>query len=172
MSLDNPNKGKTKRLRSIVMYRSSRFLLLNREALRRSLQPNHLNSRQLFTTSSSRDKEAAANSSYVNETYESWRNDPNSVHKAWNDYFKASSGQSQQLSVTPDVTQLIQLLQQQVHSNHAGPYSSMVSHSPKDQLINDHLKVHALIRSYQTKGHKISNLDPLGFGRLGDLFVS
>lgn len=120
---------------------------------------------------------------YVEEIYQSWLNDPKSVHKSWDIYFRTNSvqapptlGQTGQaaasaagaLAAIPDLNQIVKLLQQQIASP-SGPsrYStpSLVPSSPEDKLVEDHLKLYALIRSYQIRGHKKANLDPLGIGR-------
>lgn len=113
---------------------------------------------------------------YVEEIYQSWLNDPKSVHKSWDIYFRTNSVQAPPTlgqtgatpiqAVLPDINQLVKLLQQQA----AGPsrYSSpsLVPSTPEDKLVEDHLKLYALIRSYQIRGHKKATLDPLGIGRL------
>lgn len=117
---------------------------------------------------------------YVEEIYQSWLNDPKSVHKSWDIYFRTNSvqapptlGQStataapSALAAIPDINQLVKLLQQQVGASGPSRYSSpsLVPSSPEDKLVEDHLKLYALIRSYQIRGHKKANLDPLGIGR-------
>jgi len=120
--------------------------------------------------------------SYIEEIYQSWQADPNSVHKSWDIYFRTNSvqtpptlGQQQTSLTSPSVTglshqsttQLIELLKQvtgQSVSGKATSYASpsLVPSSPEEKLVEDHLKLYALIRSYQIRGHKLAQLDPLG----------
>ncbi|KAF8371141.1 ogdh-1 [Pristionchus pacificus] len=100
-----------------------------------------------------------SSSIYIEQMYESWQRDPSSVHSSWNAYFKnveagcgpgqafqapplSSSGSIGQISVSP--------------TRDVSPSSDAI-HS-----VADHLKVQLLIRSYQTRGHNIADLDPLG----------
>lgn len=104
-------------------------------------------------------------SSYVEEMYESWKVDPNSVHKSWDTFFRntengAVPGQAYQsppeiyghpVHYTTEVTV------QQPLATQVTPSSTQV-HS----LIQDHLAVYSLIRTYQIRGHNLADLDPLG----------
>ena len=38
----------------------------------------------------------------------------------------------------------------------------MVAASPEEKLVDDHLRLYALIRAFQIRGHKLASLDPLG----------
>uniref|UniRef100_A0A1X7TY60 2-oxoglutarate dehydrogenase, mitochondrial n=1 Tax=Amphimedon queenslandica TaxID=400682 RepID=A0A1X7TY60_AMPQE len=93
---------------------------------------------------------SGSSSSYLEQMYESWQSDPNSVHKSWQAYFNNVTrgdlpGQAYQRAPPPDTGQYV-------------PPAS----SAKD--IQDHLNVQALIRAYQISGHRIADLDPLGMG--------
>ncbi|VDM71573.1 unnamed protein product, partial [Strongylus vulgaris] len=80
--------------------------------------------------------------------YESWKEDPKSVHASWDAYFRnveggAAPGQAYQ----------------------APPAAFGAAGVPgvlPVATISEHLKVQLLIRSYQTRGHNIADLDPLG----------
>lgn len=123
------------------------------------------------------------NAIYSEEIYQAWLADPRSVHKSWDIYFRTNSvqspptlGQLPSVNVTSspsqlNVNQLIQLLQQSVLQPAAGAYSSpsLVPSSPEEKLVEDHLKLYALIRSYQIRGHKQASLDPLGISRSLDV---
>uniref|UniRef100_A0AC34G7T8 2-oxoglutarate dehydrogenase E1 component N-terminal domain-containing protein n=1 Tax=Panagrolaimus sp. ES5 TaxID=591445 RepID=A0AC34G7T8_9BILA len=96
---------------------------------------------------------------YIEKMYESWLNDPNSVHKSWDAYFSnveagASPGEAFQAPPTliPGRTQRA-----------AAQTNSTVSITDNvSRALEDHLKVQLLIRSYQNRGHNIADLDPLG----------
>jgi 2-oxoglutarate dehydrogenase E1 component len=158
--------------------------------------PQHRCRRELVTTTQQPNKAAAtatapnenekssnflngSSAVYVDEIYQSWLADPKSVHKSWDIYFRTNSvqvpptlGQGSVAAAGPqlavqDLNQLVKLLQQQVQtgpSRYSSP--SLVPSTPEDKLVEDHLKLYALIRSYQIRGHKKANLDPLGIGRL------
>uniref|UniRef100_A0A8D3CI18 2-oxoglutarate dehydrogenase complex component E1 n=1 Tax=Scophthalmus maximus TaxID=52904 RepID=A0A8D3CI18_SCOMX len=92
-------------------------------------------------------------SNYVEEMYLAWLENPQSVHKSWDVFFRnanagAPPGAAYQsplgLSATPQL-------------------SSMVGAQPNvEKLVQDHLAVQSLIRAYQIRGHHVAQLDPLG----------
>uniref|UniRef100_H2ZNK4 2-oxoadipate dehydrogenase complex component E1 n=1 Tax=Ciona savignyi TaxID=51511 RepID=H2ZNK4_CIOSA len=98
---------------------------------------------------------SGSNTLYVEEMYESWLQDPNSVHKSWDVYFRnvnagAPPGQAYQSppsfsSFTPPAVQ---------GPDQAGQVSD---------VVDKHLSVQSLIRGYQViRGHSVAQLDPLG----------
>eukprot|EP00794_Sanderia_malayensis_P012143 gene12143-13396_t len=101
---------------------------------------------------------------YVEEMYESWKRNPQSVHKSWDVFFRNTEnglGPGFAYQPPPGI------------STKAIPYSdvSIANGMPQEQgisqvdvhdLIQDHLAVFSLIRSYQLRGHNIASLDPLG----------
>ncbi|KAJ8263575.1 hypothetical protein COCON_G00160320 [Conger conger] len=95
-------------------------------------------------------------SNYVEEMYYAWLENPKSVHKSWDIFFRnANAGappgaayQSPPLGVS-----LSGLVQAQ----------SLVGAQPNvEKLVEDHLAVQSLIRAYQIRGHHVAQLDPLG----------
>jgi 2-oxoglutarate dehydrogenase E1 component len=56
----------------------------------------------------------------------------------------------------------MQLIQQATGNKVSSTYSAPITSSPEEKLVEDHLKLYALIRSYQIRGHKKASLDPLG----------
>ncbi|XP_037114012.1 2-oxoglutarate dehydrogenase, mitochondrial isoform X4 [Syngnathus acus] len=92
-------------------------------------------------------------SNYVEEMYFAWLENPKSVHKSWDVFFRnanagAPPGAAYQsplgLSVAPQL-------------------SSLVGARPNvEKLVEDHLAVQSLIRAYQVMGHHNAHLDPLG----------
>ncbi|KAJ8286387.1 hypothetical protein GJAV_G00038710 [Gymnothorax javanicus] len=90
-------------------------------------------------------------SDYVEEMYYAWLENPKSVHKSWDGFFRNA---------------------------HAGEPPGMAYQSPRpldhsltgltqalpkvEKLVEDHLAVQSLIRVYQVRGHHIAKLDPLG----------
>ncbi|XP_034727995.1 2-oxoglutarate dehydrogenase, mitochondrial-like [Etheostoma cragini] len=92
-------------------------------------------------------------SNYVEEMYFAWLENPKSVHKSWDVFFRnanagAPPGAAYQsplaLSAVPQL-------------------SSLVGAQPNvEKLVEDHLAVQSLIRAYQIRGHHVAQLDPLG----------
>ncbi|XP_032671008.1 2-oxoglutarate dehydrogenase, mitochondrial isoform X7 [Odontomachus brunneus] len=104
-----------------------------------------------------------SSSSYVEEMYNAWLQDPSSVHVSWDSFFRSSTagaapGLAYQAppSLAPSYNQvplgaLLPL---------AG---TQIGQMPvNEKIIDDHLAVQAIIRSYQIRGHHIAKLDPLG----------
>jgi len=101
---------------------------------------------------------SGTSSVYVEEMYNSWLEDPNSVHKSWQSYFKsvnagAAPGQAHQRP--PPLGEALPDFSSQSSS-------PAVAGASVDSLVNEHLSVQALIRGYQIRGHSIAQLDPLG----------
>lgn len=96
---------------------------------------------------------------YIEEMYNSWLQDPNSVHKSWDVYFRsATQGAKPGEAYTPPpgvstgITQLTT----------TGALAPLRSGTIDTKVIDDHLAVQAIIRSYQVRGHNVASLDPLG----------
>ncbi|XDV48589.1 hypothetical protein PO909_017983 [Leuciscus waleckii] len=96
-------------------------------------------------------------SNYVEEMYYAWLENPKSVHKSWDIFFRnanagAPPGTAYQ-SPPPLGVNLAGLAQAQ----------SLVGAQPNvEKLVEDHLAVQSLIRAYQIRGHHVAQLDPLG----------
>jgi 2-oxoglutarate dehydrogenase E1 component len=79
--------------------------------------------------------------------YEQWKEDPQSVHSSWRAYFaNVDAGLGPGLAF----------------QRPGAPVSDGWTSVASDKVIEDHLNVQALIRSYQITGHNIASLDPLG----------
>lgn len=92
---------------------------------------------------------------YVEQMYESWKKDPNSVHVSWQSYFKNVTngiGPGKAFAAPPT---LIPDYELDIPADLAGVGSSSAE-------ILDHLKVQMLIRAYMVRGHQLAKLDPLG----------
>uniref|UniRef100_A0A670IAB4 2-oxoglutarate dehydrogenase-like, mitochondrial n=1 Tax=Podarcis muralis TaxID=64176 RepID=A0A670IAB4_PODMU len=101
---------------------------------------------------------SGSNSNYVEEMYYAWLDNPKSVHKSWDLFFRnatagALPGQAFQTSL-PDLsgskTSLVQ------------SHGLTKSPAKAGKLVEDHLAVQSLIRAYQIRGHHVAQLDPLG----------
>uniref|UniRef100_A0A336L978 2-oxoglutarate dehydrogenase, mitochondrial n=1 Tax=Culicoides sonorensis TaxID=179676 RepID=A0A336L978_CULSO len=104
-----------------------------------------------------------SSSAYVEEMYNSWLKDPSSVHASWDAYFRNNS-----YSAPPSLAPLprnhvpaSQYLGGSLPA--AAPMAGGMAHGRiDDKLIDDHLAVQAIIRSYQSRGHLAADFDPLG----------
>ncbi|XP_041087978.1 2-oxoglutarate dehydrogenase, mitochondrial isoform X2 [Polyodon spathula] len=100
---------------------------------------------------------SGTSSNYVEEMYFAWLENPKSVHKSWDVFFRnanagAPPGMAYQ-SPPPLGMSLSSLPSAQ----------SLVSAQPNvEKLVEDHLAVQSLIRAYQIRGHHVAQLDPLG----------
>lgn len=162
----------------------SKFLQVGSKLLNRHLATannGYISQSRVITTSTRKDQEQNQNflngssTTYIEEMYQAWQADPNSVHKSWDIYFRTNSvgsppptlGQQEtSVSSSSDLSKVLALLQNlpaRDSIKSGSVYQSAVSSSePVEKLIEDHLKLYALIRSYQIRGHKRANLDPLG----------
>lgn len=99
---------------------------------------------------------AAGNEGYLEELYESYLSDPNSVAAEWRDYFEQLTQRTPRS--TPDVSHAAireQFLQMASHSARATAVS-MESYSDEQQE-----RVIELIAAYRRLGHLQANIDPL-----------
>lgn len=97
---------------------------------------------------------------YIEQMYESWLKDPNSVHASWNAFFQnveRGMAPGEAYHPPPSLTSVGATIPA---VSTAAAVAPRVATSLED--IKDHLKVQLLIRSYQTRGHNIADLDPLG----------
>ncbi|KAJ1938136.1 2-oxoglutarate dehydrogenase E1 component, partial [Linderina pennispora] len=95
---------------------------------------------------------------YIDEMYEAYVRDPNSVHASWRAYFKnVDSGlkPGQAFQTPPDLIASTAI-------NPASDTASNLSSLRGSPEIVDHLKVQLMARAYQVRGHHLAKLDPLG----------
>nr|KAF6470050.1 oxoglutarate dehydrogenase [Molossus molossus] len=101
---------------------------------------------------------SGTSSNYVEEMYYAWLENPKSVHKSWDIFFRntnagAPPGTAYQspLPLSPGALSAVARAQ------------PLVAAQPNvDKLVEDHLAVQSLIRAYQIRGHHVAQLDPLG----------
>ncbi|KAK5931886.1 hypothetical protein CgunFtcFv8_003640 [Champsocephalus gunnari] len=92
-------------------------------------------------------------SNYVEEMYFAWMEDPKSVHKSWDVFFRNANA-----GAPPGAA-----YQSPLGLSAAPQLSSLVGAQPNvEKLVEDHLAVQSLIRAYQIRGHHVAQLDPLG----------
>lgn len=105
---------------------------------------------------------------YTEQMYDLWRKDPKSVHASWATYFQnlesgldsPASFQAPPSSFPRGMPQQPSYLQQ--------PQSLAGQNAVSTPMVSDSLGVSYLIRAYQSRGHEIANLDPLGLNSFRD----
>ncbi|CAK1553530.1 unnamed protein product [Leptosia nina] len=141
--------------------RFASWLIKNPQAVAMTINANRLKSStaaEPFLNGSS--------SAYVETMYNNWLTDPNSVHASWDAFFRnATNGAQPGVAYTPPPN-LAPYAKNEVPLTSLIPASggmpSIASGSPiNEKIIDDHLAVQAIIRSYQIRGHHIAKLDPL-----------
>uniref|UniRef100_A0A2K5HP68 2-oxoglutarate dehydrogenase-like, mitochondrial n=1 Tax=Colobus angolensis palliatus TaxID=336983 RepID=A0A2K5HP68_COLAP len=90
-------------------------------------------------------------SSYMEEMYFAWLENPRSVHKSWDNFFRKASEEASSGSAQPRPPSVVRESR-----------SAVSSRTKTSKLVEDHLAVQSLIRAYQIRGHHVAQLDPLG----------
>ncbi|XP_028167080.1 2-oxoglutarate dehydrogenase, mitochondrial isoform X3 [Ostrinia furnacalis] len=112
-----------------------------------------------------------SSSAYVETMYNSWLADPNSVHASWDAFFRNATNGAQPGAAYTSPPNLAPYNKNEVPLTALVPASggmpSIASGSPiNEKIIDDHLAVQAIIRSYQIRGHHIAKLDPLDIANI------
>ncbi|KAJ2513786.1 2-oxoglutarate dehydrogenase E1 component, partial [Coemansia sp. RSA 2049] len=95
---------------------------------------------------------------YIEEMYEAYIKDPESVHVSWRSYFKnVDKGLKPGLAF-----QTAPSLISATAINPASDAASNLSGLQGNPEVVDHLKVQLMARAYQVRGHYLAKLDPLG----------
>ncbi|XP_037693179.1 2-oxoglutarate dehydrogenase, mitochondrial isoform X1 [Choloepus didactylus] len=101
---------------------------------------------------------SGTSSNYVEEMYYAWLENPKSVHKSWDIFFRNTNA-----GAPPGTAYQSPLPLSRGSLSTAARAQSLVDAQPSvDKLVEDHLAVQSLIRAYQVRGHHIAKLDPLG----------
>ncbi|KAM3962956.1 oxoglutarate dehydrogenase Nc73EF isoform 2-T3 [Aphomia sociella] len=108
-----------------------------------------------------------SSSAYVETMYNSWLSDPNSVHASWDAFFRNATNGAQPGAAYTSPPNLAPYNKNEVPLTALVPTSggmpSISAGSPiNEKIIDDHLAVQAIIRSYQARGHLAADVDPLG----------
>lgn len=89
----------------------------------------------------------SSSTSFVEEIYNKWLQNPSSVHGSWNAYFSSDPHYSRSKIAPPS----------------SSPSNATTKLASTEKLsVELHLKVQSIIRSYQLRGHMVADLDPLG----------
>ncbi|XP_008158816.1 2-oxoglutarate dehydrogenase complex component E1 isoform X1 [Eptesicus fuscus] len=101
---------------------------------------------------------SGTSSNYVEEMYYAWLENPKSVHKSWDIFFRNTNA-----GAPPGTAYQSPLpLSMGALSAVARAQPLVGTQTNVDKLVEDHLAVQSLIRAYQVRGHHIAKLDPLG----------
>ncbi|XP_066991087.1 2-oxoglutarate dehydrogenase complex component E1 isoform X4 [Anabrus simplex] len=108
-----------------------------------------------------------SSSAYVEDMYNAWLADPKSVHVSWDTFFRNSSagaapGQAYQPPPSLGIPAKNQVPITSLAPYIGGSSAPALGGQINEKVIDDHLAVQAIIRSYQIRGHHIAKLDPLG----------
>lgn len=103
---------------------------------------------------------STTNANYIDEMYQSWCQDHNSVHVSWNAYFKNIQNLKGKQSTTTAFQAPPSLISGPTGTE-ATYYGSGLSKTVDDNVAL-HLKVQLLCRAYQVRGHLKAHIDPLG----------
>ncbi|XP_063914738.1 2-oxoglutarate dehydrogenase complex component E1-like isoform X5 [Zophobas morio] len=102
-----------------------------------------------------------SSSQYVEDMYNAWLADPASVHASWDSFFRNSAAGGVGYQSPPS---LAPLGKNEVLATSFLPALAGATGGGhvSEKVIDDHLAVQAIIRSYQARGHLVAQLDPLG----------
>ncbi|XP_067857420.1 2-oxoglutarate dehydrogenase complex component E1 isoform X2 [Heptranchias perlo] len=100
---------------------------------------------------------SGTSSNYVEEMYFAWLENPQSVHKSWDVFFRNANAGAPPGTAYQSPPPLGASLASLSHAQ-----SMVVAQPNVDKLVEDHLAVQSLIRAYQIRGHHVAQLDPLG----------
>merc|ERR1719204_2912629 len=100
---------------------------------------------------------SGTSSVYLEEMFEAWKRDPSSVHLSWHAYFSQVEAGAPPGGAHAKVPAGGGGGAVAVMAPMAGAGAAV---SGKD--LHDHLAIQEIIRAYQTRGHHIADLDPLG----------
>ncbi|XP_047020828.1 2-oxoglutarate dehydrogenase, mitochondrial isoform X2 [Helicoverpa zea] len=108
-----------------------------------------------------------SSSAYVETMYNTWLADSSSVHASWDAFFRNATNGAQPGSAYTAPPNLAPYNKNEVPLTSLVPSGagmpSIAAGSPiNEKIIDDHLAVQAIIRSYQARGHLAADVDPLG----------
>ncbi|KAJ8955569.1 hypothetical protein NQ318_001399, partial [Aromia moschata] len=105
-----------------------------------------------------------SSSQYVEDMYNAWLRDPSSVHSSWDSFFRNSAQGGAGYQSPPSLAPLGKN-EVSIRTLFPGTGSALAGGQIDEKVIDDHLAVQAIIRSYQdiqARGHLVAKLDPLG----------
>lgn len=98
------------------------------------------------------------NATVLEEMYERYREDPNSVHPSWTTFFH-----NLEVGVAPgEAVELVRVNRNKLDTVPVG----MTPGKDLFQISQDTIQLMSMIRAYRHRGHLVADLDPLGMRRL------
>jgi 2-oxoglutarate dehydrogenase E1 component len=108
----------------------------------------------------------AANATFVEELYERYLQNPNSVDESWRALFKdATNGAAKPAAREASWTQITSKVigaREEAPAPTKGDKKSAAPAANVEATIQDSIRAIMLVRAYRVRGHLIANLDPLG----------
>ncbi|XP_039306938.1 2-oxoglutarate dehydrogenase, mitochondrial isoform X1 [Solenopsis invicta] len=110
------------------------------------------------------------NSQYLDHMYRAWLENRKSVNSSWDSYFKLIHAESPKVSQTKPSSMRVSSSPKLMSSSFGGQSGKTDdrvrgksdSQMQGDQYIIGALEINATIRAYQSRGHLIADIDPLG----------
>ncbi|XP_025204790.1 2-oxoglutarate dehydrogenase, mitochondrial isoform X6 [Melanaphis sacchari] len=107
--------------------------------------------------------------SYIEDMYNAWLADPKSVNVSWDTFFKNCDAGAQPGAAYQAPPSLAPPGKNEVLLSSILPAvqnTTAIGGAFSEKMIDDHLAVQAIIRSYQIRGHHIARLDPLNLNKV------
>ncbi|XP_029344574.1 2-oxoglutarate dehydrogenase, mitochondrial isoform X4 [Acyrthosiphon pisum] len=107
--------------------------------------------------------------SYIEDMYNAWLADPKSVNVSWDTFFKNCDAGAQPGAAYQAPPSLAPPGKNEVLLSSLLPgiqNTTAIGGTFSEKMIDDHLAVQAIIRSYQIRGHHIARLDPLNLSKV------
>ena len=112
----------------------------------------------------------SGNSTFVEELYERYLQNPQNVDASWRDFFRdvtngAASSQQRQASWTQVKSQVIGVKEVEETKPGAGKDKKTAAGVPQadiEKFAHDSIRAIMMVRAYRVRGHLMANLDPLG----------
>ncbi len=113
-----------------------------------------------------------SNSVYLEQMYDNWVRDRNSVHPSWDAYFSnVTNGlpSDQAFAVPPTLGGGQQTISPIIPT---GQTSRAPATQDIQKMITDSSKILVLVKAYQRRGHELADLDPLSiFFLMGNFYI-
>ena len=105
---------------------------------------------------------SGGNAAYVEELYDSYLHDPNTIPEEWRDYFDQLPRINN--ATAHDTPHSVIREQFRLLAKYAKPQNSVTTSTHAATVAHDHKQVHVvqLMQAYRSRGHTKANLDPLG----------
>eukprot|EP00485_Elphidium_margaritaceum_P019177 CAMPEP_0202730768 /NCGR_PEP_ID=MMETSP1385-20130828/186803_1 /ASSEMBLY_ACC=CAM_ASM_000861 /TAXON_ID=933848 /ORGANISM="Elphidium margaritaceum" /LENGTH=1108 /DNA_ID=CAMNT_0049397047 /DNA_START=48 /DNA_END=3374 /DNA_ORIENTATION=+ len=117
--------------------------------------------KRLFSSNSNDSVHSGNVGQYFDNIFESWKADPNSVEKSWREYFEKHYGYFSNGQFIKDASAAA------ATSSADGGGGGEISNAAALKMIDDATNLLKLVRAYQSYGHYIAKLDPLGILQQG-----